>query len=139
MRGQWYRMKYSTLAIRVHNGRKFPTCIPAGGEISPLRAYLKEAGVLLRPPRGRLEPAKPANGVTTDPTQSKPAREAGSDPDSSKPASEVTTDSGAELAPKQLGGLNRGYLRAMLAAPPASRSMRTIRATEGFSASTTRT
>jgi transposase len=62
-----------------------------------ISAYLKEAGVPLRPPRGRLEPAKPANGVTTDPTPSEPAPEAGSDSDSAKPASEVTTDSGVEL------------------------------------------
>jgi len=62
-----------------------------------ISAYLKEAGVPLRPPRGRLEPAKLANGVTTDSTPSEPAREAGGDPDSSKPASAVTTDSGAEL------------------------------------------
>jgi len=62
-----------------------------------ISAYLKEAGVPLRPPRGRMEPSKPANGVTTDPTRSEPAREAGGDPDSSKPASGVTTDFGAEL------------------------------------------
>src|SRR5207237_1207806 len=59
--------------------------------------YLKEAGVALRPPRGRLEPPKPANGVTTGHTPSEPAGEADDDRDS-KPASEVTTDSGAELA-----------------------------------------
>ena len=61
-----------------------------------ISAYLKEAGVPLRPPRGRLEPSKPVNGVTTDPTPSEPVREAESDPDA-KPASEVTTDSGVEL------------------------------------------
>jgi transposase/rhodanese-related sulfurtransferase len=53
-------------------------------------AYLKAAGIALRPPGGwgKKAPAKPANGVTTDP---KPA----------KPANEVTTDStaGAELQP----------------------------------------
>jgi transposase len=62
-----------------------------------ISAYLKEAGVPLRPPRGRLVPAKPANQVITDPTPSEPAREAGSNPDSSNPANEVTTDFGAEL------------------------------------------
>jgi hypothetical protein len=62
-----------------------------------ISAYLKEAGVPLRPPRGRLEPAKPDNGVTTGPTPSEPAREAGNDRDS-KPASEVTTGFAAELA-----------------------------------------
>jgi len=51
-------------------------------------AYLKAAGIALRPPGGwgKKAPAKPANGVTTDP---QPA----------KPANEVTTDStaGAEV------------------------------------------
>lgn len=44
-------------------------------------AYLKAAGIAVRPPGswGRRAPAKPANGVTTD-------------PDPSKPANEVTTD-----------------------------------------------
>ena len=75
--------------------------------------YLKEAGVALRPPGGwgRASPAKPANGVITDPALSKPAIEVitdsagakpfaagGDDPDPAKPAIEVTTDFGAELA-----------------------------------------
>jgi transposase len=41
-----------------------------------ISAYLKEAGIELRPPRGRQLPAKPASraeGVTTDPEQPKPA------------------------------------------------------------------
>ncbi len=62
-----------------------------------ISAYLKEAGVALRLPRGRLVPAKPANAVTTDPSPSEPVREVGSDLDSSKPATEVTTDFGADL------------------------------------------
>jgi transposase len=62
-------------------------------------AYLKEAGVALRPPGawGRAAPSKPANGVTTDPTPSEPAHEVDSNRDSPKPANEVTTDFGAEL------------------------------------------
>jgi transposase len=51
-------------------------------------SYLKEAGVALRPPRGRRVRAKPASRgekVTTD-------------SDLAKPASEVTTDSAAESA-----------------------------------------
>jgi transposase len=53
-------------------------------------AYLKAAGVAVRPPGawGRRAPAKPANGVTTD-----------SDP--SKPANEVTTDPGVSFSGKQ--------------------------------------
>jgi len=62
-----------------------------------ISAYLKEAEVALRLPRGRLVPAKPANGVTTGPMPSEPAREVGSNRDSPKPANEVTTDFGAEL------------------------------------------
>ena len=75
--------------------------------------YLKEAGIALRPPGGwgRASPAKPANGVITDPALSKPAIEvitdsagakpvpAGGDaPASAKPAIEVITDFGAKLA-----------------------------------------
>jgi hypothetical protein len=42
-------------------------------------AYLKAAGVAVRPPGGwgRRAPAKPANGVITDSAASKPANEAG--------------------------------------------------------------
>jgi hypothetical protein len=60
---------------------------------------LKEAGIALRPPGawGRAAPAKPANGVTTDPMPPEQAQEVGSDAESSKPANEVTTDFGAEL------------------------------------------
>jgi transposase len=52
-------------------------------------AYLKAAGIAVRPPGvwGRQAPAKPANGVTTD-----------SDPSKSKPANEVTTDPGASFS-----------------------------------------
>ena len=51
-----------------------------------ISAYLKEAGVALRLPRGRLLPAKPANGVSLDAAVSKPA----------SPVDPVTPDSGAE-------------------------------------------
>src|SRR6266446_3605989 len=42
-------------------------------------AYLKAAGIAVRPPRGwgRGAPAKAANGVITDSAESKPANEAG--------------------------------------------------------------
>jgi transposase len=53
-----------------------------------ISAYLKEAGVTLRLPRGRLVPAKPANEVTPDSQAAKPASR----------ADEVTPDSGAESA-----------------------------------------
>jgi transposase len=54
-------------------------------------AYLKEAGIALRPPRGRRIRAKPASragAVTPDSTSAKPASE----------ATEVTPDSGEESA-----------------------------------------
>jgi len=69
-----------------------------------ISAYLKEAGVDLRPPRGRQLPAKPASpagGVTTDPEAPKPAREVTTDSAASKPASEaapVTPESGGNCA-----------------------------------------
>jgi hypothetical protein len=61
-------------------------------------AYLKEAGIAVRPPGGwgRRTPAKPANGVTTD-------------SGNSKPANEVTADPGANLSEKltiQAAGLS---------------------------------
>src|SRR5437773_9292753 len=42
-------------------------------------AYLKAAGIAVRPPGGwgRRTPSKPANGVITDSAESKPANEAG--------------------------------------------------------------
>jgi len=51
-------------------------------------AYLKTAGIAVRPPGawGRRAPAKPANGVTTDPVES-------------KPANEVTTDFSPPISP----------------------------------------
>jgi transposase len=59
-------------------------------------AYLKAAGVPVRPPRGwgRLPPAKPANGASTDPgAVPKPANDPSTDPGpDSKPANEVSTD-----------------------------------------------
>jgi transposase len=60
-------------------------------------AYLKAAGVPVRPPRGwgRRPPAKPANGTSTDPgaLPANPANGPSADPPSSKPANEVSTDS----------------------------------------------
>jgi transposase len=69
-----------------------------------ISAYLKEAGVELRPPRGRLLPAKPASrseGVTTDSQSATPAEEGPADLQPVKPASgiiEVTTDPGGQVA-----------------------------------------
>ena len=64
-------------------------------------AYLKAAGIAVRPPGawGRRAPAKPANEVTTDPSEAKPANEATTDPADSKPANEVTTDFGQPISP----------------------------------------
>jgi transposase len=63
-------------------------------------AYLKAAGVAFRPPGswGRHPPAKPANGVITDPAPQKPATEVSSAAMPAKPANEVITDFGAESA-----------------------------------------
>jgi transposase len=63
-------------------------------------AYLKAAGIAVRPPGGwgRRAPAKPANEVTTDLGPPKPANEVTTDPDPSKPANEVTTDFDGEKA-----------------------------------------
>ncbi|HZZ84886.1 MAG TPA: IS21 family transposase, partial [Anaeromyxobacteraceae bacterium] len=58
-------------------------------------AYLKAAGVPVRPPRGwgRHPPLKPANGASTDPgSPPKPANETSTDPEASNPANEVSTD-----------------------------------------------
>ncbi|HLW78157.1 MAG TPA: DDE-type integrase/transposase/recombinase, partial [Terriglobia bacterium] len=52
-------------------------------------AYLKEAGIALRPPRGRRVAAKPASPVEAVTAEPAPA----------KPASEVTTDSGEPVPP----------------------------------------
>jgi len=52
-----------------------------------ISAYLKEAGVALRLPRGRLLPAEPVNQVTIDPGVPKPA----------SPAEQVTPDSCADV------------------------------------------
>ena len=64
-------------------------------------AYLKAAGIAVRPPGawGRRAPANPANEVTTDPSEAKPANEATTDPADSKPANEVTTDFGQPISP----------------------------------------
>ena len=63
-------------------------------------AYLREAGVAVRPPGawGRATPAKPANEVASDLGQAKPAHGDSAETLSAKPAIEVTTDFGAELA-----------------------------------------
>jgi hypothetical protein len=59
-------------------------------------AYLKAAGIPVRPPRGwgRQPPAKPANGTSTDPGAGRnPANDPSTDPvPASKPANEVSTD-----------------------------------------------
>lgn len=57
-----------------------------------ISAYLKEAGITLRLPRGRLLPTKPADEASADPKASKPA----------SPAHQVTPDSGADLAPQTM-------------------------------------
>jgi len=54
-----------------------------------ISAYLKEAGIVLRLPRGRLLPAKAANEVTVEPVAPKPA----------SPTEQVTPDSGADARP----------------------------------------
>src|SRR5207253_2397281 len=53
-------------------------------------AYLKAAGIAVRPPGGwgRRSPAKPANEVITDSADSKPANEAGVTTDFIRPFSE---------------------------------------------------
>src|SRR2546430_9790685 len=55
-------------------------------------AYLKAAGIAVRPPGGwgRRSPAKPANEVITDSADSKPANEAGVTTDFIRPFSEKT-------------------------------------------------
>src|SRR5271163_288264 len=64
-------------------------------------AYLKAAGIAVRPPGawGRRAPAKPANEMTTDPSEAKPANEVSTGPADSKPANEVTTDFGQPISP----------------------------------------
>jgi hypothetical protein len=53
-----------------------------GARREPAGAYLKAAGVAVRPPGGwgRRAPAKPSNAVTTDSSESKPANEVTTDP-----------------------------------------------------------
>ena len=67
-------------------------------------AYLKAAGIPLRPPGGwgRLGP-KPAIEVITDPGPAESALEADAEPVLSRPANEVTTDFGAELSANKTG------------------------------------
>jgi transposase len=62
--------------------------------------YLKEAGIVLRPPGnwGRAAPAKPAIEVITDSGGGKPLAAGDDDPACAKPANVVTTDFAAELA-----------------------------------------
>jgi hypothetical protein len=66
-------------------------------------AYLKAAGIYVRPPGGwgRRAPAKPANEVTTDSDPAKTVNQVLSDSRFSKPANEVTTDSGAPDPPEE--------------------------------------
>src|SRR6266498_5784998 len=64
-------------------------------------AYLKAAGIAVRPPGGwgRRAPAKPANEVTTDLKPPNLGNEAVTESHFSKPANEVTTDSGSSDLP----------------------------------------
>src|SRR5205807_9842254 len=64
-------------------------------------AYLKAAGIGVRPPGGwgRRAPAKPANEVTTDSDPANPVNVAVVESHFSKPANEVTTDSGSSELP----------------------------------------
>jgi hypothetical protein len=66
-------------------------------------AYLKAAGIYVRPPGGwgRRAPAKPANEVTTDSDPANPVNEAVTESHFSKPANEVTTDSGSPDLPSE--------------------------------------
>ncbi len=61
-------------------------------------AYLKAAGIAVRPPGswGRRAPAKPANEVTTDPGAVIPTLDVLF---TAKPANEVTTDFGQQISP----------------------------------------
>ena len=65
-------------------------------------AYLKSAGIALRPPGGwgRQPPPKPANEVIADSGVAEPASQPAADPAPAKPANEVITDPGAELTAK---------------------------------------
>ena len=60
-------------------------------------AYLREAGVALRPPRGRRAPSKPASQVevTTDPEPAKLANQEPPVPEATQPDIEVSPDCGA--------------------------------------------
>jgi transposase len=71
-----------------------------GARRETVAAYLKAAGIALRPPGrwGRPVPAKPANEVITDPVAAKPASEVITKLAPTKPANEVITDFGVELA-----------------------------------------
>src|SRR6202163_2014249 len=66
-------------------------------------AYLKAAGIYVRPPGGwgHRAPAKPANEVTTDSDPAKAVNEAVTDSPFPKPANEVTTDSGPPGLPSE--------------------------------------
>jgi transposase len=57
-------------------------------------AYLKAAGIRVRPPGGWGRAAKPAIEVTTDSVPAKRDHPAANEPEISKPAIQVTTDSG---------------------------------------------
>jgi hypothetical protein len=85
-----------------------------------ISAYLKEAGVALRLPRGRLVPAKPANEVTPDSQTAKPASR----------ADEVPPDSGAEAAAPAVTALESQPRRSPSAsaceAPPGNHRVGTV-------------
>jgi transposase len=90
-----------------------------------ISAYLKEAGVELRPPRGRCLPAKPASlpgEVTTDPEPPGPASPVTTDAGPAKPASspsQVTTDCIAEPAgPTKAGEAQPGRSPSASACEP---------------------
>src|ERR1700687_5569183 len=64
-------------------------------------AYLKAAGIAVRPPGawGRRAPAKPANEVTTDSSEAKPANEVTTAPRIQNPPNKVTTDFAQPISP----------------------------------------
>jgi hypothetical protein len=83
------------------DGRCGGSSKPTGMRRETAGAYLKAAGIYVRPwgGRGRRAAAKPANEVTTDSVPAKPLNEAVNDRDFPKAANEVTTDSGSPDLP----------------------------------------
>jgi len=86
------RLGWSLRRIQINTGVRRETAA----------AYLREAGVAVRPPGawGRAAPAKPANEVTPDSPPPNPTAEVNAEPLAAKPANEVTPDFGAELTPE---------------------------------------